>query len=296
MTFVRNQERSCTSLSPRTAMTKMPVPRRSCTASILLNARSSGSNVRGAGRPSTARSRLGLSKIRARGARVPSPDSRFRGPAPHDGTTTPPHGDRAFEDAHFDHWTIPLPLVCSRTGGMLGTADLEAVPNRGPARGAAAPHQQGLRPDGARLTARGHPAVPRKWFGRAGMGLAKALHGAGVGQAELGTAGGPGDDLPARPNLYFPGCAVPKNRWHDGVPLVLPKWLPRDTQHLLFPILFIIYQSFIESSSRRKAECIYFTDFRCEGAKMLQAQRQRGKSVIFRASGPNGLKERLRAG
>ena len=50
-----------------------------------------------------------------------------QGPVLHDGTTTPPHGDRAFEDAHFDHWTIPVPLVCSRTGILLGTADLALV-------------------------------------------------------------------------------------------------------------------------------------------------------------------------
>ena len=50
-----------------------------------------------------------------------------QGPVRHDGTTTPPHGDRAFEDAHFDHWTIPVPLVCSRTGILLGTADLALV-------------------------------------------------------------------------------------------------------------------------------------------------------------------------
>lgn len=50
-----------------------------------------------------------------------------QGPVPVDGTTTPPHGDRIFEEAHFDHWTIPVPLVCSRTGTLLGTADLALV-------------------------------------------------------------------------------------------------------------------------------------------------------------------------
>ncbi len=50
-----------------------------------------------------------------------------QGPVPYDSTTTPPHGDRVFEDAHFDHWTIPVPLVCSRTGILLGTADLALV-------------------------------------------------------------------------------------------------------------------------------------------------------------------------
>ena len=43
---------------------------------------------------------------------------------PPDGITTPPHGDRVFEVGAMDHWTVPIPLVCSRTGVVLGTAYL----------------------------------------------------------------------------------------------------------------------------------------------------------------------------
>ena len=43
------------------------------------------------------------------------------GPVPDDGITTPPHGDRVFEVGAIDHWTVPISLVCSRTGVDLGS-------------------------------------------------------------------------------------------------------------------------------------------------------------------------------
>ena len=41
-------------------------------------------------------------------------------------------------------------------------------------------------------------------------------------------------NCPGHPTV--PRCAVPKNRWHGGVPLVLPELLPSDTSQPLFPI------------------------------------------------------------
>ena len=43
------------------------------------------------------------------------------GPVPDKGITTPPHGDRVFEVGAIDHWTVPISLVCSRTGADLGS-------------------------------------------------------------------------------------------------------------------------------------------------------------------------------
>ena len=45
-------------------------------------------------------------------------------PVPGDAITTPPHGDRVFEVGAMDHWTVPIPIICSRTGVVLGTAVL----------------------------------------------------------------------------------------------------------------------------------------------------------------------------
>ena len=43
-------------------------------------------------------------------------------PVPGYAITTPPHGDRVFEVGGLDHWIVPIPLVCSVTGAVLGTA------------------------------------------------------------------------------------------------------------------------------------------------------------------------------